>query len=116
MTSQVNCDIIPLIILRERSVNMEIDYSSNKLKKILEDELLIKKYYTNICTQLKNRLTELRTADCLKDIPETPPPRRHKLTGNKNEKWGISVSKNQRLILEPDGDYDINDLTTIKSI
>lgn len=95
---------------------MEIYYSSNKLKKILEDELLIKKYYTNISTQLKNRLTELKSADCLKDIPETPPPRRHKLAGNLNEHWGISVSKNQRIILQPTGSYDINDLTTIKSI
>lgn len=95
---------------------MEIYYSSNKLKKILEDELLIKKYYTNISTQLKNRLTELKSADCLKDIPEIPPPRRHKLAGNLNEHWGISVSKNQRIILQPTGSYDINDLTTIKSI
>ena len=100
----------------ERSVNMEIEYASNKIKKILEDEVLIKKYYANISVQLKNRLTELRAADCLNDIPETPPPRRHKLKGDRNNQWGVSVSKNERLIIQPIGDFDINNLNTIKSI
>ena len=100
----------------ERSVCMEIEYASNKIKKILEDEVLIKKYYANVSVQLKNRLTELRAADCLNDIPETPPPRRHKLKGDRNNQWGVSVSKNERLIIQPIGDFDINNLNTIKSI
>ncbi len=95
---------------------MEIEYASNKIKKILEDEVLIKKYYANISVQLKNRLTELRAADCLNDIPETPPPRRHKLKGDRSNQWGVSVSKNERLIIQPIGDFDINNLNTIKSI
>lgn len=95
---------------------MEIEYASNKIKKILEDEVLIKKYYANVSVQLKNRLTELRAADCLNDIPETPPPRRHKLKGDRNNQWGVSVSKNERLIIQPIGDFDINNLNTIKSI
>lgn len=96
--------------------NMEIEYVSNKMKRIMEDEMLIKRHYSNIFVQLRNRLTELRAANCLKDIPETPPPKRHKLKGDKNSQWGISVSKNERLVIQPVGEYDINDLSTIKSI
>lgn len=95
---------------------MEVEYASKKMKKILEDELLIKRYYANIFVQLRNRLTELRVADCLGDIPETPPPKRHKLKGDKMNLWGVSVSKNDRLVIQPVGAYDINDLNTIKSI
>lgn len=95
---------------------MHLEYSSNGLKKILEDERLINKYYSKMSTAIKNRLTELRAAECLKDIPEVPPPKRHKLTGDYNNCWGVSVSKNFRMILEPIGEYDINDLSSIHSI
>lgn len=95
---------------------MRLEYSSNKLKRILEDERLISKYYSKISTALKNRLTELRAAECLNDIPENPPPKRHKLMGDYNNCWGVSVSKNFRMILEPIGEYDINDLSSIHSV
>lgn len=50
------------------------------------------------------------------EIPEVPPPRRHKLEGRYKNCWGIDYSKNDRIIIQPVGDYDINDLTTITEI
>lgn len=96
---------------------MKIHYSSKRLKRILEDEILIKRNYgakdgASIC----NRLSELRAANSLNEIPATPPPRRHKLQGNKDGCWAVSYSKNNRIIFKPQGEFDIERLETIKEI
>lgn len=95
---------------------MRIYYSSTKLDKILSDIRLIKKYYGNDYIKISNRLSELRAANNLNDIPEVPPPRRHKLTGNYKDCWGVDYSKNDRIIFRPVGDFDINDLRTIVEV
>lgn len=95
---------------------MEIHYSSTKQEKILTDIRLLKKYYSNNYTKIMNRLSELRLANNLNEIPDVPPPRRHKLKGNLKNCWGIDYSKNYRIIIQPVGVYDINDLNTIKQI
>lgn len=95
---------------------MEIFYSSTKLEKILNDTRLLKKYYSNDFERINNRLSELRLANSLNEIPEVPPPRRHKLTGDRKNCWGINYSKNDRLVICAVGEFDINDLTTIKAI
>ncbi len=95
---------------------MEIEYSTNKLQKILTDPRLIKKYYGNDYNKIVNRLSELAAADNLAEIPETPPPRRHKLNGNLDGCWGISISPNDRIIIKPIGNFDMNDLSSIKMV
>lgn len=95
---------------------MIIYYSSNKLEKILTDERLLNKYYSNDYKNIKNRLSEMIAANNLSEIPETPPPRRHKLNGNYKGCWGINYSKNDRFIIRPMGAFDINDLTSIVEI
>ena len=95
---------------------MEIFYSSTKLEKILTDPRLLKKYYSNDYERITNRLSELRLANSLNEIPEVPPPRRHKLSGNRRNCWGINYSKNDRIVICAVGEFDINDLTTIKAI
>ena len=95
---------------------MKITYSSNKLEKILTTPKLLKRYYSNDYTRLRNRLSELSAADSLADIPATPPPRRHKLNGDLSDRWGIDYSANDRIIVCPVGDFDVNDLSTITEI
>ena len=95
---------------------MEIHYSSNRDKKIFQSERLIIREYSKLARNVMNRLSELRVAECLADIPNTPPPRRHKLTNNYERCWGIDVSKNHRIVIEPYGEFDVNDLTTIREI
>ena len=95
---------------------MQLEYADNKMKKIMENERLINRFYTSLSTGIKNRLSELRAADSLKEIPEVPPPKRHKLSGDKSDHWGVSVSKNFRMVLKPIGEYDINDLSSIKAV
>ena len=96
---------------------MELHYRSSKDEKILCDERLLHRYYKKAhANNIKSRLTELEGANNLSEIPQIPPPRRHKLNGKYNDCWGIDYSPNYRIIIEPCGIYDINDLTTITQI
>ena len=95
---------------------MIVTYSSKKLEKILTDPRLLKKYYSNDYNRIRNRLSELRAANNLSEIPECPPPRRHKLCGNLYDCWGIDYSKNDRIIIRPTGKFDINDVSSIVEI
>lgn len=95
---------------------MILHYSSNKDKKIFENERLIKKYYGKDGEKISNRLSELRAANNLEEIPPVPPPRRHKLSNNRKNCWGIDYSPNDRIIIEPYGEYDIEKLKTIREI
>lgn len=95
---------------------MKINYTSNRLEKILSNRRQIQKHYTKIYTKLVTRLSELQVANNLAEISSAPPPRRHKLSENFDGCWGIDVSKNYRLIIRPSGNYNIDDLTTITEI
>lgn len=86
------------------------------MEKILENQRLIKRYYSKYYKKLIIRLSELRVAASLADISSDPPPRRHKLTGNFKGCWGIDVSRNYRIIVQPFGEYNEDDLNTIKEI
>lgn len=95
---------------------MVINYSTKKLEKKLTDSRLLKKYYSNDYNKIKNRLSEMKAANNLSEIPECPPPRRHKLSGNLKDCWGIDYSKNDRFIIRPMGKFDINDVSSIIEI
>ncbi|MBO5143664.1 MAG: plasmid maintenance system killer protein [Clostridia bacterium] len=95
---------------------MIVHFSNGKLEKKLCNIRLLKKYYSNDYQKISNRLSEMRAANNLSEIPEVPPPRRHKLSNNLKDCWGIDYSKNDRIIIRPCGEYDINDLTTITEI
>lgn len=95
---------------------MVIKYSSKKLEKILTDLRLLKKYYSNDYNKINNRLSEFEAANNLLEIPECPPPRRHKLNGSLQDCWGIDYSKNDRIIIRPIGEFDINDISSIVEI
>lgn len=95
---------------------MILHYASSKDEKIFQNERLIKKYYGKDGENIINRLSELRAANNLEEIPPVPPPRRHKLSNNMKNCWGIDYSKNDRIIIEPAGEFDIEDLKTITEI
>ncbi len=95
---------------------MNISYSSNKLEKILCNQQLIKKNYGKFAQNVMNRMSELRAANSLNDISSDPPPRRHKLVPHSRNQWGVDISKNFRIVLEAVGDFDKDDLSSIKDI
>ena len=96
---------------------MIVHYNSSKDEKILCNErLLYKNYKKEHAKKIQSRLTELEAANNLGEIPQIPPPRRHKLRGEYQMCWGIDYSPNYRIIIEPYGTYNIDDLTTITEI
>ena len=95
---------------------MKLSYSTNKLKKILEDNKLIWRNYSKFAERLITVLDVLRAEPDLKSIPETMPLRRHKLSNDKKGYWGVCINKNYRLIIKPVGQFDDNDLSTVKEI
>lgn len=95
---------------------MKLYYSTKKLEKILRDNRQIKKYYPREYNKIVNRLSELIVANNLSEIPHVPPPRRHKLFGDKEGCWGIDYSPNFRIIIKPVNEFSIDDLTTMTDI
>lgn len=95
---------------------MDIEYTNNAMKRVLENQRLIMKKHGDIARNLIHRMSDLRVASSLSEISHLPPPRRHKLTGNLEGCWGIDLSRNKRLIIRPVGDFNPDDLTTITAI
>lgn len=95
---------------------MKLHYATLKLERTLTDMRLLKKYYGSDCIKISSRLSELRAANNLSEIPVVPPPRRHKLSGNFADCWGINYSKNDRIVIRPVGECEILDLKSIVEI
>lgn len=95
---------------------LEISFSNRKLEKILTNERLIKREYSSLYRNIINRLSELKVANNLSEIPHVPPPRRHKLEGEYLGCWGIDISKNYRMIIKPTEEFSVEELRLITDI
>ena len=83
--------------------NMKVQYSRDMQKK-MKDEKTIARNYGKLANRISLSLSVLTVADCLEDVPNVPPTRRHKLEGEQNH-WAIDLSANWRMIIEGlDGD------------
>ncbi|NCD06048.1 MAG: plasmid maintenance system killer protein [Spirochaetia bacterium] len=96
---------------------MDIVYTTKKIEKLLTNQQIMKRTFgTNDAKYLISILQQIRYANSLADIPESPRPRRHKLKGIYKNYWGIHFTKKDVLVVNPIGDYDVDDISTIKSI
>lgn len=84
---------------------MDVTFSNNRLKKILENERLIKSQYGVLKDKIINRISELRAVENLSLISHLPPPRKHKLSGNFSGCWSIDLSGNYRIIITTEEEY-----------
>lgn len=93
---------------------MEYFAETNHLARTLKDERAITKAYGKDRGQrIQQRLAEFKAATTLMDIPVDPPPRCHRLKGNRRNQFAVNISANYRMVFEG---YDKNDrLTTKKS-
>ena len=84
---------------------MEITFHNNKLKKRCSQEReAIKAYGQRRARKLMQRLMELRAADNLSQIPTTPPPRCHELTGKLKGTLSVDLEHPWRLFFVPNHD------------
>ena len=102
---------------------MNVGFKSKKLAILFSTEkALIRKFGDQRARRIMRRLAVLEAAPSLDEVPQTPPDRRHELTGNRNGEFALDVGQPYRLIFvpdhnplptKPDGGLDLRQVTAI---
>lgn len=88
---------------------------TKKLSKNLKDTKSIKAAYGKLFSRIEVALSVLKVADNLAEVPNVPPTRRHKLTGNYQGCWAVDLDKSYRMIIKPiTDDEEISKITEIE--
>lgn len=104
---------------------MIIIFKTSKLKKIFNDDDLLKRKYGNLYTTIRRRLDDIDSADNLSIIGKLPPHRCHEMKGDRKGQLSIDLIHPYRLIFEPadnppaikpDGGIDWENVRTVKII
>ena len=102
---------------------MDFAFVTRKLERQLTDGSAMSRAYGSRAPKLKIRLDLLRQAQCLGDVPSTPPDRRHALTGDRAGQFAVVIVDNWRLVFLPDhdplprladGGIDVTKVTAVK--
>ena len=83
---------------------MEFEFQSKKLQKELTEQKSMDRAYGIRAAPLRRRLTVLRKAECLADVPKAPPDRCHALKADRAGQYAVDIKENWRLVFEPDHD------------
>ena len=84
---------------------MEITFRTSKIARTFNsDRLLQRAYGPRMAKVIMIRLTTLRAAETLEQVPTTPPDRRHQLRGDRDEQYAVDLVHPYRLIFEPNHD------------
>lgn len=83
---------------------VKLSFSSNRLQRQLESAVTMQKAFGDRANHLRRRLSILREAACLSDVPGRPPERRHPLKGDRRGQYAVVIKDNWRLVFEPDHD------------
>lgn len=91
---------------------MEIQYS-RAMQRRLKDEKTIAKHFGNLKDKILFCLSVLLASDCLDQVPNVPPTRRHKLAGVANC-WALDLSANWRMIISGVDGQNPSNITVIE--
>lgn len=83
---------------------MKIRYSSNKLAKQFSNATEIKKAFGTMAPKVSQRIDEMISSDNLAILKQIPAAKCHELWGDRKGEWAVMISKNFRIIFEPDHD------------
>jgi proteic killer suppression protein len=83
---------------------MEVSYKTNKLEKSLTTDKGLAKSYGKLAKKIKQRRTQLESADNLEAISKLPVLRLHQHTGKGKGTWSIDIQENWRILFEIDQD------------
>ena len=101
---------------------MNIKFQDRDLEKNLNDEKrMLKAYGQNRAKRLRVRMAVLGKAKNLSEVPNIPPDRCHKLTGDYKGHFAVDLDQPYRLIFKPlepvpllpDGGFDLKSITSI---
>jgi len=102
---------------------MELSFKNNKLEKTLTIDKELAIAYGNLAKKIKQRMTQLRSADNLDVIAGLPALRLHQYTGSGKGTWSIDIQENWRILFvinqDPipttdDGGIDLIAITIIR--
>lgn len=79
---------------------MNLDFKSNKLRKILTSAREIQKEYGTMAKKVSQRIDQLSAAPNLAVLISYPSANCHPLSGDRNGEWAVDISGNYRLIFE----------------
>ncbi len=101
---------------------MNLEYNNKKLKKSLTTDKGLQKTYGQLSKKIKQRITELESADNLAVINSIPVLRLHEYKGKDAGTWSIDIKDNWRLLFElrhdpiprlKDGGINLSEITII---
>ena len=103
---------------------MRITFKTNKLKKIFDSSKELIRVYGEVRgKKLQKRMSVLRAATGLEEVPVEKPDRRHELAHDRKGQFAVDITKNYRLVFEPDnnpiplrrdGGMDLKRITEVK--
>ena len=102
---------------------MEIVFRKRKLEKAFNAKAeLLKAYGAPMAKAIMSRMSVLRAARNLGQVPTTRPDRRHQLSEDRDEQYAVDLVHPKRLVFEvnhepiprkPDGGVDVENVTAI---
>ena len=99
----------------KKALELLIHFNNPQLAATCCSPVLATKHHLGYGNSLINRMSELRCAPTLADIPTVPPPRCRKLSDHP-PRWAINLTGGYRLIIEPSGEFGTNDPNTISEV
>lgn len=101
---------------------MNIEFKSNKLRKILTNAREIQKEYGTMAKKVSQRMEQLTASPNLAVLISIPSANCHSLKADRNGEWAVDISGNYRLIFEinqnpiPKKDNDVIDTILVTDI
>jgi len=102
---------------------VEISFETRKLAKVFNTKKeLDREYGTELSKTITKRLSLMEAANCLNEVPITPPFRRHELKHNRKGQFAVDLVHPHRLVFKPnhnplpvraDGGLDLRRITAI---
>lgn len=84
---------------------MDVGFRSRKMEKIFNsDSKLVRSYGKQLAKAIRSRTYSLLKASSLADLQADPRYRMHPLVGKRKGQYAIDLSKNFRLVFEPNHD------------
>lgn len=79
---------------------MNVEFKSNKLRKILTNAMEIRKEYGTMAKKVSQRMDQIYASPDLSVLISISSANCHPLTGDRKAEWAVDISGNYRLIFE----------------
>jgi len=79
---------------------MNIEYSTNRLRKQLSSASEIKRAFGVNAKRVAQRMADITAAPNLAVLQQIPAANCHQLTGDREGEWAVDISANHRMIFE----------------